>query len=194
MKKPAVRIAREGQQPLAPTARRASATPPSARPRGLRPPLLALDLATATGWALRDVQGNLTSGTQRFDLRRGDSPGMRWIRFRAWLRDMLKLGGLRRGDVLAYEQPLAAHRGGLAAALAHGLAAIVQEVAAEEGVELASVPVATLKKASVGRGNAKKPEMIAGAKRRWPDQVIEDDNQADALWVLAWAQAEMGEK
>ena len=35
--------------------------------------ILALDMATSTGWALLDRNGNVTSGVQRFDLARGES-------------------------------------------------------------------------------------------------------------------------
>jgi hypothetical protein len=34
--------------------------------------------------------------------------------------------------------------------------------------------------------------MIAAARERWPTQVIEDDNQADALCLLALAMEEVG--
>ena len=46
--------------------------------------ILALDLATLTGWA---SSVGRTSGVQVFDVRRGESPGMRFLRCRAWLRD-----------------------------------------------------------------------------------------------------------
>lgn len=155
--------------------------------------MLALDLATATGWALLDAQGAVTSGVQAFPMRRGESPGMRWLRFGAWVREIVRLGGLAAGDVIAYEQPLSAHRGGAAAQVAHGLATKVQEVAADLGLELSCVGPAALKKHATGRGNAKKPQMIDAARARWPGQAIEDDNQADALLVLAWALEDVGE-
>lgn len=42
---------------------------------------------------------------------------------------------------------------------------------------------ATVKKALTGKGNAKKPDMIAAAKERWPHLDISDDNIADSLGV-----------
>lgn len=42
---------------------------------------------------------------------------------------------------------------------------------------------ATAKKALTGKGNAKKPDMIAAAKERWPHLDISDDNIADSLGV-----------
>ncbi|WP_432214628.1 hypothetical protein, partial [Salmonella enterica] len=74
-------------------------------------PVLALDLATKTGWALVDRQGVLTSGVQSFPLRRGESPGMRWLRFRRWLREIVALAQLKPGGVIACELPLAGGRG-----------------------------------------------------------------------------------
>lgn len=162
-------------------------------------PVLALDLATRTGWALRDASGRVTSGVQEFALRRGESPGMRWIRFRAWLVEVLSLGGLShqtspRTPVLAYEQSLAVHRGGHAAALAHGLTAIVQEEAAARGVEVTSIAPSALKKHATGRGNAKKPEVLSAARARWGrGEDLADDNEADALCILAWVLEEIGE-
>lgn len=47
--------------------------------------ILALDIATSTGFALLDANGNVTSGVQKFELGRGDSPGMRFLNFRSWL-------------------------------------------------------------------------------------------------------------
>lgn len=42
---------------------------------------------------------------------------------------------------------------------------------------------ATVKKALTGKGHAKKPDMIAAAKARWPHLNISDDNIADSLGV-----------
>lgn len=154
--------------------------------------MLALDMATATGWALLDERGVVTSGVQTFPTKRGESPGMRWLRFGAWVRELVRLGGLGAGDVIAYEQPLGVHRGGAAAQVAHGLTTKVQEIAADLGLELACVGPAALKKHATGKGNAKKPQMIEAARARWAGQAIEDDNQADALLVLAWALEDLG--
>lgn len=42
--------------------------------------ILALDMATKTGWA---TNAGRTSGVQTFDVKRGESPGMRFLRCRA---------------------------------------------------------------------------------------------------------------
>ena len=50
--------------------------------------VLALDLATTTGWALRSADGQINSGTVSFRPSRYDGGGMRYLRFGAWLESM----------------------------------------------------------------------------------------------------------
>ncbi len=137
--------------------------------------LLALDLATRTGWA----HSCGASGVQDFAPRRGDSPGMRWIAFRAWLNRVLDDAP---ADVIAYEQ--AHHRGGAATHVAHSLISNVEAVAAERNIELTNRHTATIKKHALGTGRGDKEAMTAAARAKWPDVEIIDDNQADALWLL----------
>src|SRR5690242_16045001 len=99
--------------------------------------LLALDLGTRTGWALSAG----ASGVQDFTARRGDSPGMRWIEFRAWLCRLLDSAPV---DIIGYEQ--AHHRGGAATHVAHSLISVVEAVAAERKLELTNRHTASIKK------------------------------------------------
>lgn len=147
--------------------------------------ILALDCATRTGWAVL-MDGAVESGVQVFDVRRGESRGMRFLRFRAWLNQMLDQV---KPEVLIFEQ--AHHRGGAATEVGVGLATRVMELACEREIEYQTVHTGTLKKFATGKGNAGKPAMIAAAKERFPTQVVEDDNQADALLILAWAMNEL---
>ena len=135
--------------------------------------ILALDLATKTGWA----HSNGASGVQEFRLRRGDSPGMRWLEVRAWLNRVLDSAD---ADVIVYEQ--AHHRGGAATHLAHAMIGIVESVAAERDINITNRHTATIKKHATGKGNAPKDEMLAAARSKWGE--VEDDNHADALWLL----------
>jgi hypothetical protein len=50
--------------------------------------ILALDLGTATGWALRATGGQIVSSTVSFRPSRYDGGGMRCLRFRSWLDQM----------------------------------------------------------------------------------------------------------
>ena len=62
--------------------------------------IVGLDIATKTGWA-SNADG-CRSGVVEFALKRGESPGMRFLRCRAWLNEIhVLLGGLV--DVIVYE-------------------------------------------------------------------------------------------
>lgn len=178
--------------------------------------ILALDLATATGWALLEG-GSLTWGTVDFSPTRHEDRGMRFVRFNRWLREMcgyepdIDGGSWRpRMGLLVYEQ--AHHRGGAATEVGVGLTTRVQEVharmrEAEQDVRLTSCHTATLKRFATGKAAAKKPDMIAAARRRLLVELATmgrdpvtvagldrlTEHEADALWLLWWAQNEIGE-
>ena len=155
-------------------------------------PILGLDLGTKTGWAIRTAAGRVTSGHHELTLRRGESPGMRFLRFRAFLRELLELGELGPGSVVAYEQ--AHHRGGHATSLAVGLVTVALEEAAARELETAPVHTGTLKKFATGSGAAGKPAMIEAAQELFGLPDLTSDDEADALHVLAWAADELGER
>lgn len=146
--------------------------------------IVALDLATKTGWACL-IEGKVSSGVQVFDLKRGESPGMRFLRLRAWLDEMIVLSG--KLDVVVFEQ--AHHRGGAATQLCVGMATEVLAWAAKIGAETMPVHTGTLKKFATGKGNAGKPEMIDAAKRMGYSPA--DDNEADACCLLEYAMCEL---
>lgn len=166
--------------------------------------ILALDLATRTGWAIQEGTGPILSGVQEFKLGRGESPGMRYIRFERWLAEMLVAPAVplalspprNRVDLVVYEQSLRFHLGGSASDIAGALVGFLQAACARYGIEHLPVNVATIKKFATGKGNAKKPEMILRAVASWPEQFgpgAPDDNQADALHLLAYSLKLYGE-
>jgi len=55
--------------------------------------IMALDLGTTTGWALRGYDGLITSGTASFRPGRFDGGGMRYLRFTNWLGELDRLSG-----------------------------------------------------------------------------------------------------
>ena len=92
--------------------------------------ILALDLGTATGYALRTPDGAIASGTVSFRPSRYDGGGMRYLRFRGWLAELAKhAGGLTAiyfEEVRRHLSTDAAHvHGGLLAILDTGMYAEV---------------------------------------------------------------------
>jgi Holliday junction resolvasome RuvABC endonuclease subunit len=143
----------------------------------------AVDCATTTGYA-HNCGGGVRSGFRTFDVKRGESPGMRFLRFREWLQAELRAW---QPELVVFERP-ERFKSGAADEVCLGLTTRVQEVAATLGIDHTPIGPSTLKKWATGNGNAKKPEMIAAARRRF-NCAVQDDNEADALLILAWALA-----
>lgn len=155
--------------------------------------VLALDLGTKTGWALLEEGGVgakpiVISGVQDFSLKRGESPGIRFLMFRNWLKNRMLSN---KPDLIVYEQ--AHHRGGAATAVAYGLQAHLLSVCAELGVEFMPCHTGTLKKFATGRGNASKAEMVAVCKSRFGVEPL-DDNEADAVCLAFWGLSQIKEE
>ena len=143
--------------------------------------ILALDTATKTGWATF-FDHRVSSGVQEFGLRRGESAGMRFLRFRAWLKKMAEYAP-GKIDLIVFEQ--AHHRGGAATQLCVGLVTDVLAFAADIEAETMPVHTGTLKKWATGKGNAGKDEMKLEARKRGYKPI--DDNEADACLLLEYA-------
>jgi Holliday junction resolvasome RuvABC endonuclease subunit len=139
--------------------------------------VIALDLGTHCGWAIADC-GIIESGVQMFDLKRGESPGMRFVRFNKWLSDLVYD---LNADIVVYE--MAHHRGGYATELLVGLATRVQEICANRNIPYNSVHSSTMKKRATGSGKASKEDMIKSASEFIKKPVV-DDNEADAICLL----------
>jgi len=144
--------------------------------------VLALDLGTTTGWALRGQDGCITSGTISFKPTRFEGGGMRFLRFRGWLAEIAGLsGGVAR---IVFEE-VRAHAGTDAAHIYGGFLAHLSAWCEERDVAYQGVPVGTIKRFATGKGNANKAAMIAAVEARGFRPA--DDNEADAIALLLWA-------
>ena len=152
--------------------------------------ILALDLGTRCGWA-RTTSAGVESGVQVFDVKRGESPGMRYLRFRHWLEEMTAhSGGAPLVGLVVYEQTH--NRGGAATEVAAGFAARVQEQCAAVAIDHAAVHSATLKKFWTGSGRGDKTAMRTATERRGiAINVCADDNEIDAVALLHYAMTEL---
>lgn len=144
--------------------------------------ILALDLGTTTGWALR-CGGMVTSGTASFKPGRYEGGGMRYLRFTRWLDEMAfeGLSGVWFEEVRRHAGTDAAHVYG-------GLMATLTAWCELRGIPYEGVPVGTIKRHATGKGNANKDAMIAAAIAR--GFAPKDDNEADALALLHLVQTE----
>lgn len=146
-------------------------------------PILALDLGTTTGWALAGADGLIVSGSHSFRPGRFDGGGMRFLRFKRWLAELAGEGGL--GAV--YFEEVRRHAGVDAAHAYGGFMGVLTAWCEHRGIPYEGVPVGTIKRSFTGKGNADKAAMKAEATRR--GYAVADDNEADALAILLWAQA-----
>lgn len=150
---------------------------------------LNLDLGTTTGWAACDEQKVVASGTVSFANRRFEGGGMRFLRFKAWLDDYLKLCP----DLAAvYFEEVHRHAGTDAAHIYGGLMAILTSWCESNKVPYSGVSVGTIKKHATGKGNANKDAMIEAAKDKGHSP--KDDNEADAICLAYCTMDGMGEK
>ncbi|GHC41337.1 hypothetical protein GCM10007291_49060 [Gemmobacter nanjingensis] len=144
--------------------------------------MLALDLGTTTGWALRGHDGLITTGTASFKSGRYDGGGMRYLRFTNWLTELDRLSGPI--SAIWFEE-VRRHAGTDAAHVYGGLMATLTAWCELRSVPYQGVPVGTIKRHATGKGNAPKEAMIAAARARGFSPV--DDNEADAIALLVWA-------
>jgi len=144
--------------------------------------IIALDLGTTTGWATRNNDGLATSGTATFKPGRYDGGGMRYLRFRGWLEELRRYAG----DIQSIHfEEVRRHNGVDAAHIYGGFLATLTGWCEHRGIPYEGVPVGTIKKFIVGKGNAGKEAVIAAVKAR--GFAPADDNEADAIAILLWA-------
>ena len=149
--------------------------------------ILALDLGTHTGWALRARDGMITSGTISFRPGRFEGAGMTFLRFRGWLEEIADLA--HDLDTVVFEE-VRRHAGTTAAHIYGGFLAHLTAWCEHQRVPSRGVPVGTIKRHATGKGNAGKDAVIAAMKAKGHQPA--DDNEADALAILHWALARGG--
>ena len=144
--------------------------------------IIALDLGTTTGWAIREAKGNITSGTASFKTARFEGGGMPFLRFKRWLTDFKALLGAI--DAIYFEE-VRAHKGVDAAHKYGGFVAHLTAWCEHHQIPYSGVPVGTIKFHATGKGNANKDAMVAAMQAL--GHPVTDDNEADALAILHWA-------
>lgn len=143
--------------------------------------ILTLDLGTKTGWALRSSDRLVTSGTAEFKHDRYQGGGMRFLKFKQWLNQMLL--AVDQIDAIYFEE-VRRHLGVDAAHAYGGFLAHLTAWCEQHGIAYEGVPVGTIKRHVTGKGNANKAKVIQAV--RLLGYCPTDDNETDALALLHW--------
>jgi Holliday junction resolvasome RuvABC endonuclease subunit len=131
--------------------------------------LLALDIATKTGWRTAT-----SSGVWDLKANRGESSGMRVVRFKSKVKELIALEGITQ---ISYERPAGLHKSSIM--VASEMIGVLMDLCIELGVEYASYSASEIKKFATGAGNANKEKMIRAAIELGFNVI--DDNHADAI-------------
>ena len=104
------------------------------------------------------------------------------VRYSMFKRVLIKILSVDKQNKVFYED-VRRHLGTQAAHVYGGYLAILQMVCAEHSIALNGIPVGTIKKHATGNGRATKQMMIDAAREKL-NYKGNDDNEADALWIL----------
>lgn len=172
--------------------------------------VIGLDFGTTTGWAYTDTGqvDPLLSGEWKLENKGFDGAGMRFLRFEARLRDLIKKApgyGELAPIVVDQDDPLiwlgsaevaiiyesapprrpAQATGTAATRLFGGFMAVTQRLGEDLGIPYAGVTVSQVKRTATGKGNAAKELLAIAALERWKVPIpSEEHNRVDALWIL----------
>lgn len=141
--------------------------------------ILALDIATKTGWKTKTA-----SGVWDLKPNRGESEGMRIVRFKSKVRELIALENI---NIVAYERPSGLHKSSIM--VASEMVGVLKDLCIELNIELACYSATEIKKFATGKGNAKKEAMIAEAINRGYNP--KDDNEADAIFIYLLAEKDL---
>lgn len=146
--------------------------------------ILCLDIATVTGWAVSQPgrNGPLYGSHQIVQGTIGEDMGHAFVAFRDWLADMLTV---HAPDDVWFETPIPSKNSLQTMRFLMSLPAFVEELTHRHGLPCWERECATVRKAILGRGNAKKPDVLRWAVLKGYSP--QDDNAADALLLLAFA-------
>lgn len=150
--------------------------------------LIALDIATKTGWA-SSSDGNISSGVWNLSISGDESNGIRLKKLWNKLNTTHETQTIK---YVVYEQP--SNLRGHAQRILPALQGVVELWCVLNGILHRSFSPTEIKKHATGSGKANKNEMIMAAIKKWPDMEIVSPDQVDALFLLDLAQKVLGEQ
>lgn len=142
--------------------------------------ILALDIATKTGWRTKT-----SSGVWDLKPNRGESEGMRVVRFKSKVKELISLENI---NLVAYERPAGMHKSSIM--VASEMVGVLKDLCIEMNVELSCYSASEIKKFATGKGNASKELMIDAAIKKGFNP--KDDNEADAIHLYNLVVSDIG--
>lgn len=134
--------------------------------------ILALDIATKTGWCTETA-----SGVWNFAIKRDESSGFRLVRFKAKLSEIVQLEKI---DTVVFERSAGFHMGAvIIQSEIHGICKLFCE---ENNIQYKAYSAGEIKKFASGKGNSNKAAMIKAAQDKFGYKG-NDDNEADAICI-----------
>lgn len=141
--------------------------------------ILALDVATHTGWCTRT-----TSGVWDLSPKRDQSMSMRLIKLKAFLREIVAMESI---DMIAFERGQGQHQSAvIIQAELHGVLKLFCE---ENNIAYKAYSPSEIKKHATGKGVANKDAMVKAAQEKY-GYAGKDDNEADAIHIYKLAESE----
>ena len=142
--------------------------------------ILALDIATVCGFRTETASGVWNFNKQK----RGDSYGMRLIRFKSSIKEILDLEEI---DVVVYERPAGMFKSSII--VASEMIGVLIALCEERQIQYTAYSATEIKKFATGKGNAKKEDMIKAAIALGFNPA--DDNEADAIHLYNLAKKDL---
>lgn len=150
--------------------------------------ILAIDPGTRCGWCLGQPGERPVLDAWDLGSRRHEGGGMRFLRLRNYLAELLDGPGTRP-DLVVYEE-VRRHLGTEAGHIYGGIIAEITAAAEQRKIPYQGVPVQHIKKYATGSGNADKDAVLRAMRARHKriDVLGYDEADALALWALAGEQ------
>jgi Holliday junction resolvasome RuvABC endonuclease subunit len=142
--------------------------------------ILALDQASNCGWCTET-----TYGCWDFNTRKDESAGMKMIRFKSKLREVIQLEGI---NIVVYERVAGQHANSIIHAAK--MVAMIEIYCEEIGINYRAYSAGEIKRFATGNGNANKQKMIDSAKQKY-GYVGKNDNEADAIHLYHLAKQDL---
>ncbi len=149
------------------------------------PRILALDLMSVLGYACRADDGSIHYGTEEFPTPQVSTLGMKFMRFRNWLRRMFEEG---KPEVVFFEQVqgFPPKNCGRDSRIYYGFEHHLTAFCCAAEMDCQGIPPGTIKKFATGNGGASKELVIKAIKALGYNPT--DSNQADAIALLLYAE------